>query len=272
MKWNNEAHEFDSYHEDIKRNLRLDQGVYCFGAGKIGMDVFQMLNSFCCVKGFIDNSPIKIGKSYNGKLVYSINKLPADGCFIVVTVVKEHYVDIKRQLNDVGYIEGKEFTYWETFFEKMFPVALNYQKGKNYVGLTQISVTERCTLRCVNCAHACNYVSIADNDISVEMIKKSADTFFSICDYVQTFVLIGGEPLLYNGIAEVIDYIGEKYRNRMFRFQISTNGTIVPTDTVLEKSLKWNVNYLISNYSAQIPKLIKQYEKLIGKLDTVGIK
>ncbi len=272
MKWNNKGHEFDSYYETICNGINLDYGVYCFGAGKIGADVFSIIKSFCNVEGFIDNDVTKIGGHYEGKPVVSIKEKRISGHFILVTVENEHYGEIKEQLRDDGYIEGKDFSYWETFFEKMFPVVLNYQKGKTYVGLTQISVTERCTLKCSNCAHACNYVSITDNDLSIESIKRSADYFFSICDYVNTFVVIGGEPLLYKDLAEVIDYIGEKYRNRMHRFQISTNGTITPSEEIIEKSCKWNVYYLISNYCAQIPKLRAQYDKLLSKLDSSGIK
>ncbi len=39
--------------------------------------------------------------------------------------------------------------------------------------------------------------------------------FFSKVDYIQEFVLIGGEPLLYEKLPQVIEYIGSKYRNQI---------------------------------------------------------
>ena len=272
MKWIDKTNEFEKYYESISDCFVLDQGLYFFGAGKIGNEVYSILNRICLINGFIDNNRSIIGTTVNGKRVFALGEVKNCKPFIVVTVASERYDEIRNQLFKEGYYEGKNFVYWETLIKKMLPVALNYQKGMNYVGLTQISLTERCTLSCVNCAHACNYVSIQSDDLPLEMVKESADAFFSICDYVHTFVLIGGEPLLYKNLAEVIEYIGKKYRNRIYRFQISTNGTILPSDDIKEKSKRYDVFYLISNYSVQIPKLKEQYRKLTETLNESGIE
>ena len=259
--------EFDKYHNDFCSNLNLKKGIYLFGAGKVGGELSKIFKSLCNVKGFIDNDSNKLHKTYNGLHIISLEEIKKEKIFIVVTISIDKYYEIKQQLNDIGYIENRDYVHWEKFLKMMFPVALNYQEGKNYVGLVQISVTERCTLCCVKCAHACNYVSISEEDLAIDIVKESADAFFSFCDYVHTFVLIGGEPLLYKQLADAIDYIGENYRDRIYNFQISTNGTIMPSDSIIEKSKKWDVHYLISNYSVQIPKLKKQYELLIDKFD-----
>ena len=272
MKWNNKSHEFDLVHERIRNSLILEKGVYCFGAGKIGSKFHNMIKSLCNIIGYIDNDKEKIGGFHDGKKVYSLDEILYDNPYIVITVMPDKYSDIRYQLSSYGLIDEKNYTYWEQFLKNIFPIALNYQMGKNYVDMTQISVTERCTLSCINCAHACNYVSINDNDLPLDVVKKSADSFFSVCDYVNTFVLIGGEPLLYKDLASVIDYIGENYRERIYKIQITTNGTIIPTEEIIEKCIKWNVFFLISNYSSQIPKLELQYSKLTNLLKTSGIE
>lgn len=79
-------------------------------------------------------------------------------------------------------------------------------------------------------------------------------------DYIQEFVLIGGEPLLYKYLTDAVEYIGSKYRNQMSVFSITSNGTITPSKDLLEKCKEYGVLFRISNYSGTISKLELQYE------------
>ncbi len=127
-------------------------------------------------------------------------------------------------------------------------------------------LTPRIQVKCKDCAHGCFAVDPQSQDIDIMTAKESADIFFSKVDYVKEFVLIGGEPFLYAYLAESIEYIGEKYRNRMSFFTITTNGTIIPKQNILELCRKYNVLIRISNYSKAVKRLEKKYEQLIDQL------
>lgn len=61
---------------------------------------------------------------------------------------------------------------------KFLPVLFVYKYNMLYVDLVQICLTERCTLKCKDCAHGCFAVDAKSEDLSLDMAKKSADSFF----------------------------------------------------------------------------------------------
>lgn len=115
------------------------------------------------------------------------------------------------------------------------------------MNLAQITLTERCSLKCKKCAHACYNVGNQTQDLDLSEVYKSADMFFSKVDYINEFVLIGGEPLLYKGLSKAIVYIGNKYRSQIGIFSITTNGTIAPDEETLKvcQNIKCFIEYLI---------------------------
>ncbi len=245
-----------------------NRGVFIFGAGKKG----QMFSSFLRKYGmeylFVDNDESKCGREIGGTPVVSIEELlkKRRGERIVICCSNKNYDIIEKQLLSLGLENEKDFCRDEYYVNRVLPRELFVSRGCNMIGLCQISLTERCTLRCKNCAHGCYAVDNNTKDLSFSEIKESVDIFFSLVDVVYEFVLIGGEPFLYGELEKVISYIGEHYGERMFRFTITTNGTITPKDSVLEVCKKNNVIIEISNYSATIPRLEMKLEELILKL------
>ncbi len=63
-------------------------------------------------------------------------------------------------------------------------------------------------------------------------------------DYCGEFVLIGGEPLLYKELPEVVEYIGNNYRDKIATFSITTNGTILPSAKLRSVCRENNVTFL----------------------------
>lgn len=107
--------------------------------------------------------------------------------------------------------------------------------------------------------------------MTLDQVHKSADSFFAKVDFINEFVLIGGEPLLYKDLSNVIAYIGERYRSQMAIFCITTNGTIVPDEEVLQACQKYKVLFRISNYAKAIPRLKESHQKLIQVLEKYNI-
>lgn len=266
MKWVNKGHELDEYAENVCAAFQLYKKVVLFGAGNIGARLSRTLVEYDIFAGFIDNDIEKQQNGVSGEKVYPPSALKDIKALVVISVGAEYCNEIKIQLEDMGLHEYKDYIMAEEFETKWFPVLSYYYFGKLYTNLAQICVTERCTLRCKKCAHACHLVDIQSEDMSLDEAKQSADSFFKIFDKVGEFVLIGGEPFLYKYLEPLIVYIGENYRDQIILFSITTNGTIIPADTLLEVCKKYNVIIRVSDYSNTIPHLKNHYIRFYEKL------
>lgn len=261
MKWLKKGNERI---EDTFQSLEGYQ-IYIFGAGDIGRALAITLLRFHLFAGFIDNDPQKQRNGFFGQTVYSYDEYKSRKAedLVVVAASIQNELEICEQLKQ----EGILYVCAGEFLQKILPSYLFLEKNILMMSLAQICVTERCSLRCEKCAHACFAVGGDAEDLSITEVKDSADVFFEKVDYIQEFVLIGGEPLLYSDLAEAVRYIGEKYRKKMGIFSITTNGTIVPNEKLLKECRKCDVFFRISNYSVSVPKLAEKYERLAELFD-----
>lgn len=269
MKWENKGHELDRYAEKVIRLFDECKGkIYLFGAGLIGMATEAVLEQYQCFGGYIDNNVQKQADGINGHTVLSLEQYRKNDIrgIIVITADRKNIPVIEQQLMAAGYVKGKDFFSHNEFMHKFFPVLSLYKYGLLYVDLVQICLTERCTLKCKDCAHGCFAVGNEKEDLSLEMAMKSADSFFSQVDVAGEFVLIGGEPFLYKELAKIIEYIGRKYRNRISIYSIVTNGTITPRQEVIDLCREYNMVVRISDYSETLKWIGDRQEKLIGQL------
>ncbi len=269
MKWKNKRHELDEYAKIILSEQNVQRKYYVFGAGLLGNYLLMIFRKYRCMAAFIDNSTDKQGSKVEGIEVISLESyLKVRDGQIVIAASAENRAAIARQLEANFLKHGTDFWLYDEFINIIFPIISTYSFNKSYVALAQITLTERCSLRCKKCAHGCyavdNHIS---NDLTLAQVYKSADSFFSKVDFIKEFVLIGGEPLLYKELSQAIKYIGERYRDRMGIYCITTNGTIVPNSEVLDICKKYNVLFRISNYARQISRLKSSYQKL---MDTLG--
>ncbi len=272
MIWNNKGHELDQYAEKIAK-LNPQIKYYIFGAGILGKELMIVLREYGCLVSFIDNDRNKQKSKIEGFEVISLCDFmkKKDGQ-IIIAAAKENSQIIRRQLEENLLHHESNFFEFDEFCDFVFPIISVYFFEKLYISLSQITITERCTLRCKKCAHGCSAVDNSTAiDLSLEQVFKSADYFFSKVDFIKEFVLIGGEPLLYRELPQAIQYIGENYRKQIGTYTITTNGTIVPNEEVLQMCKKYNVLFRISNYSYQIPRLKKVYQQLMDTLNRHGI-
>lgn len=273
MLWKNKGHEKDWLAGQLIKCYSKTPQFYVFGAGIKGREISKILQKYDCFAGYIDNSIEKQRQEYDNYKVYSLKEFlhRRDGV-IVVSVSQKNTPVIDEQLTSFDLEEGKDYFLHDEFCDVIFPVISVYFYNKTFVSLAQITLTERCTLKCRKCAHGCYAVNNKTaRDMTLEQVYRSADSFFSKVDFIKEFVLIGGEPLLYRELAKVIPYIGEKYRERIGVYSITTNGTLIPSEEILNACQKYNVLFRISNYAGQLPWLKEKYERLTEVLDRNGI-
>jgi len=273
MKWNNRGHEFDIVAEKLLQNQEKFRCIYIFGAGLIGANLTAVLQAYGILAGFIDNDIKKQHEGYKGYAVYSFEEYRKEHKgFIVIAASDKNIPPISKQLEDADLSEEQDFVTHTKFCNEIFPIVSVYLFSKVYIDVAQISLTERCSLKCRKCAHGCFAVDNSRaKDLTIEQVYKSADSFFGRVDFVREFVLIGGEPMLYKQLPEAVQYIGERYGKQIGVFSITTNGTILPDETLLRVCNAQNVLFRISNYSGTIARLKNTYNMLTKLLDQNGV-
>lgn len=269
MKWKNKGHEFDDMAGKLLENQEKFRHIYIFGAGLIGANLIALMQAYGILMGFIDNDVQKQRNGYKGCRVYPLEEyMKQYQGFIVIAADDKNIPDIEGQLKKMHLSENKDFLSHTKFFHEVFPILSVYLFGKVYIEIAQISLTERCSLRCRKCAHGCFAVNQdAVKDLTIEQVYKSADSFFGKVDFIYEFVLIGGEPLLYRQLPEAVRYIGRRYREQIGIFSITTNGTILPDKETRKVCKEYGVLFRISNYSMTIPRLKDAYKRLVDLLD-----
>lgn len=271
MKWMNKGHEIGK--KDISFSNGFHKKIYVFGAGQIGEVTGLSLAALGLLGGYIDNNRMLQGTEFLNKPIISLEDYLSseDDPAIVVACAKKHELEIEQQLKQNQLVWGKDYFFSEEFHKRILPIIATLYFDKVYMQLAQITLTERCSLKCKKCAHACYNVDSSNQDLTLDQVHKSADSFFAKVDFINEFVLIGGEPLLYKDLSNVIAYIGERYRSQMAIFCITTNGTIVPNEEVLQACQKYKVLFRISNYAKAIPRLKESHQKLIQVLEKYDI-
>ncbi|MCR4792606.1 MAG: 4Fe-4S cluster-binding domain-containing protein [Lachnospiraceae bacterium] len=273
MKWNNIGHEYDDVFEEYKRVLeKHNNRIVFFGAGNYGKKCLRRLHADFIIDAFVDNDKSKEGQYINEIKVISYEEyLKSDGYIVITVKNPENRKALIEQLLSDGKTES-DFAEWDFFFDKIYPVLLLYMYEKVYVPVVELSLTERCTLKCKKCAHGCGYVPMNMADMGVDAAEQSIDTLFRHLDRVGNFYLIGGETLLYKNLPIVLEYAGNTYRDHMENLMVSTNGTIIPSDEILEIAKRFNVMFNVSNYTKANPNLTELRNKVIDRIVSFGCR
>lgn len=132
-----------------------------------------------------------------------------------------------------------------------------------------ILITLKCNLKCKLCSAYAPYYTDARHP-ALEDTKEALKRFFLIVSYVDKFTICGGEPLIYPFLAEVLDFL-QQYKKQMGLLEILTNGTVVPSEKLLNQMKQYAENefrVLIDNYG---PDLSRQVPQIADLLERVGI-
>lgn len=125
-------------------------------------------------------------------------------------------------------------------------------------------ITLRCSLKCKLCTAFAPYYTEPPH-YPLDMLKKSVIRYFDLVESVDKFTINGGEALLHKDLPELIDFLAG-YIDRIGMLEILTNGTIVPSERLLQSlSFSPKVNIMVNNYgtaiSTKIPEIIDGFER-----------
>lgn len=135
-----------------------------------------------------------------------------------------------------------------------------------YIPYVEVLLTTYCTLNCKGCSALMGYYKKRKNynkDDVIKWIQKLVDA----STMINHLKLIGGEPLLYPELYDVLFYL--KKQPKVKRICIVTNGTMTITDDKILELLKDRRFYIsISNYG----NVSKNKDSLISQLKKNNIK
>ncbi|MHB8129587.1 MAG: radical SAM protein [Mobilitalea sp.] len=265
MKWKNPGNEFDS----IGNYISSLQEIYIFGAGTNGEFVCKTLNEDIKIKAFIDNDINKRGTKYLGLPVIGLDELPdqIEGSVIVVAVSQSNTPIILKQLVGEGFIPNQNlFPYWQ--FVQYFEM---YRNNKVYLTGCTFSITEKCSLNCEKCSILTPFIE-KPKHYELKDLKSDVDKFFVMTDYICVINLLGGEPFLYPYLADIIEYIGNNYKNKIGNVTLTTNGMIMPKEEVIQAMKKNHIIVTISDYRRSLPHIAEKVAQFIECLANNEIK
>ena len=115
----------------------------------------------------------------------------------------------------------------------------------------ELYITNKCTLKCKSCG-----LLVPDafpkKDYDIENLKRTVERYFEYVDYVKVFRVMGGETFLYEDLKELTLFFGENYMNRIGHLIFVTNGTILPPIDILKLISHYDIEIVLSDYSADI--------------------
>lgn len=248
--------------------------VILFGAKAIGVITKRMLEKINIkVQGFADNDQTMQGKYIEDIFVYSPEQIAEqfpDAFIIICRLFVATQKEIEAQLSGLGYkqmipclliwhrvkmggISQKE---WEESF-----AVIHSKCAPMFLQSVECDITEYCSLSCQECANLIPYFSKPkhfDTELIIQSMKNLAQ---STCG-IGRVVIVGGEPFLHPDLDKICEEVSAI--DQILSVQLTTNGTIVPNDNLLER-LKHSVAYIVISdygvYSSQKDALITALEK-----------
>ena len=190
----------------------------------------------------------------------------------------QHVQDVVEQLTGYGYdefysplglIENYDISKFEhsvsnSYMEKRLAVCKKthrayFNEEKTYMRSIDVMVTTKCSLKCNNCSNLMQYYTNPEHTDH----KKILDALKIIdenVDEISEFRLIGGEPLMNKGWADIVNGINTKHPDG--QIFIYTNGTIAPKEEQIKSFNSNNVNFIITDYG----KLSRNVDKMTDLL------
>lgn len=265
MKWKNKGHEYDSMYD----NILSKKGFYLFGAGDYGTQFLRIFKDEIKILGYIDNSTEKQGREVNGVPCYKLEQIIEKGADIGIIVTMSQIARIQpmEQIERAGYTKNVDYFIIEEFIS----VYNVYKYDKVYFSSISFLPSTACNLNCKNCL---NFNPFAKRFYVREWdeLVKDVDLFFSCVDHIMLFHVSGGEPMIYKHTADLIEYIDKSYGHKIDTLRTVTNGTIIPSDEVLEKLSRCRVEITVDDYRGAVPQFKERFDLLLQKLDAYNIK
>lgn len=144
------------------------------------------------------------------------------------------------------------------YFKHLYRFALEHLENED-IGMFSLDwvITEKCSLRCRDCANLMQYYELPNNYGAAEL-QKNLDRVLQITGKIFDLRVLGGEPFMNPELKKIL----EKYLddNRIINITLYTNATILPRDDMLKILKHSKVKCQISNYGG----IVKNFDNFIS--------
>lgn len=256
-KWLNRGHELDYIASLLTRE---DNAFYLVGSAKEIKNFYDRIGKELDQKGLVKGVVLTESiANIEGISIPIVNDgdIPKDIRTIIICTSfdRSKYESVRQLFHGYGFEENRQFFQGE-IFTMVYEV---YVKDRISIDRIEVFVTSACPLKCEKCIAYIPYFKEYKHT-NVEALKKDADLLFSKVDFVYKFKILGGDGLAYPHLEEYIDYVCKCYRHKIGSVRIGTNGTIIPSERILEVCKKYNVILDVSDYRVTIGKRSKLEE------------
>lgn len=275
--------------KDNFKKIKDSNGVIVFGTGNLGNIVIAALKKIGVnIVCLTDNNRSRWGEIYNGHKVIPPKELINTNNLTPIILASDlTFPYMHRQLKELGLsnVFDCDFIFDELDLEleecninwskiklkqkvDLYLYDILSQKNKDKmlnVKCVDLVLTEKCSLKCDGCSNLMQYYA-KPIDEDFDQCIKSIDKFMATVDYVYEIRVIGGEPLMYKRVDEVIKHL-YKYDN-YGKIQINTNGTILPKPEKMKVFQNDKIFFDISDYG----KDSRNLDKLLAELKRLNIK
>jgi MoaA/NifB/PqqE/SkfB family radical SAM enzyme len=272
---------------EVLEKLKKSDGVIIFGTGNFGSIVLAGLKiAGIKVLGYGDNNEKHWHTKWNDINIFSVDDLKEKFQNTPVIIASLSYAYIKKQLENININQiydcdflfsnihldlEKCSTHWsakrckEHIETYMFAMQSENSKKNQILNVKHLDLvlTEKCSLKCKDCSNLMQYYE-KPVDEDFDILVKSLDKFMSSVDSVNEIRLIGGEPLLYKRICDVMEKV-LTYKN-FKKIYVYTNGTIVFKNNKMSVFQNEKVLFRISDYG-KISRNVKPLEQELERLN-----
>jgi organic radical activating enzyme len=255
--------------------------VIIFGTGNYGALALHALSNIGIkVSCFGDNNENNWGTTWKEHKIISHDemKLVSPDTAFIIASARFNYMN--KQLKEMGFsqIYNCDFLFSEfelTGVEAFAPIdklveyldlymyAILADKEKHLLKVKSLDVvvTEKCSLKCVDCANLMQYYQKPINSDSDELFA-ALDRFMENVDEVYEARVLGGEPFMNKNLPSIVEKLTSY--NNCHKIVIYTNGTIVPKEDKVSCFLNKRVSFAISNYNG-ISKNVSKLEEFLDR-------
>lgn len=278
--------------------IKIKQPVYIAPFSSIGVITYHVLRQAGVeVAAFCDGSPALFRKEYDGCPIVPPEQAYTQNPDATVVVASARYEKpVWKQLEKMGFtniIPAHQLLTRENtagIAECMARVPTNglpaisvaadaveenlngyllpkAARGENALVLTQLelAVTERCTLRCRDCADMMQYYE-RPQDMDLGALAADFALALAAVDFVRTVNILGGEPLMHKGLAGFLRQVwaGGRYGAKVGKTTLTTNGTLPPDEALLSALKETGIVVHLSDYGL-VSRRANELEALLGQ-------
>lgn len=257
----------------------VDVPVVIYGAGSVGEAVYHLCESGqITVKYFCDD---KFGKS-KGSL-YGIDILTFDeikikykkAVFLIAVANAQRLIRLLESNSYYNYYlinDIMEDVDYRTFlFTRGLSLAVNEiesyifshinckKKDKLYIRNLDFVITERCSLRCEECANLMQYYD-HPQDYSYDTLLNNFRQLYTLVDEFYEVRILGGEPFMNTNVAKIVKAL--TVMDKVRKVVIYTNGTIPINKQDISFFKNEKVLFMITQYGDLSKKVVDMRQLL----------